>query len=68
MRKSVSWLSLLLCFLLSVPVVSKGSDNSLADQIISLEREALKRWIHADPQGYLDLYSSEITYFDPFRE
>ena len=68
MRKSVSWLSLLLCLLLSVPVVSKSSDNSLADQIISLERQALNRWIHGDPQGYLDLYSPEITYFDPFRE
>ena len=36
--------------------------------IISLERSALDRWIHADPDGYLSLYDKNATYFDPFRE
>jgi uncharacterized protein (TIGR02246 family) len=36
--------------------------------IISLERAALDRWITADPDGYLSLYASDATYFDPFRE
>jgi ketosteroid isomerase-like protein len=40
---------------------------SVAEQIISLERSALDRWIRADPDGYLDLYTNDATYFDPFR-
>jgi ketosteroid isomerase-like protein len=36
--------------------------------IISLERSALDRWIRADPDGYLSLYATNATYFDPFRE
>ena len=38
----------------------------LKDHIISLEREALDRWITGDPDGYLRLYAEEATYFDPF--
>jgi ketosteroid isomerase-like protein len=40
----------------------------VAEHIISLERAALDRWISADPDGYLTLYSRDATYFDPFRE
>ena len=40
----------------------------VAQHIISLERAALDRWIHADPDGYLNLYAGDATYFDPFRE
>lgn len=36
--------------------------------IISLERAALDRWIHADPDGYLSIYADDATYFDPFRD
>jgi uncharacterized protein (TIGR02246 family) len=35
------------------------------DEIIALERAALDRWIKPDPQGYLDLFTPEVTYFDP---
>ena len=37
-------------------------------QIVSLERSALDRWIHADPDGYLTLYTKDASYFDPFGE
>ena len=40
----------------------------VAEHIISLERAALDRWISADPDGYLNLYAGEASYFDPFRE
>ena len=40
----------------------------VAQHIISLERSALDRWIHADPDGYLSLYAKDATYFDPFRD
>lgn len=45
-----------------------GSVDSLSEEIIALERSALDRWIMFDPQGYLDLYASEVTYFDPNQE
>jgi ketosteroid isomerase-like protein len=41
---------------------------NVAEQIISLERSALDRWIRADPDGYLGLYAKDATYFDPFAE
>jgi uncharacterized protein (TIGR02246 family) len=41
---------------------------SESEEIIALERSALDRWITFDPQGYLDLYAPEITYFDPSQE
>lgn len=37
------------------------------DAIIALERGALDRWGRGDPQGYVDVYAPEITYFDPFQ-
>jgi ketosteroid isomerase-like protein len=41
---------------------------NVAEHVISLERSALDRWIQADPDGYLELYADDATYFDPFRE
>jgi uncharacterized protein (TIGR02246 family) len=39
-----------------------------ADTVIALERGALDRWGRGDPSGYLELYSSDATYFDPMHE
>ena len=39
----------------------------LLDELVALERSALDKWIRRDPQGYLDLYASDVTYFDPFQ-
>ncbi|MBI4907529.1 MAG: nuclear transport factor 2 family protein [Acidobacteria bacterium] len=36
--------------------------------IIAIEKSALDRWGKGDPQGYLETYAPEITYFDPARE
>jgi ketosteroid isomerase-like protein len=38
------------------------------DTIIALERGALDRWGRGDPQGHLDLYARDVTYFDPMRD
>ena len=43
---------------------TQGTDN-VSTQIIAMERAALDRWIKLDPQGYLDLYVTDLTYFDP---
>ena len=34
------------------------------DDIIALERAALDRWGAGDPQGFLETYAPQITYFD----
>jgi len=36
-----------------------------AEAIIALERAALDRWGHGDPEGFLETYAPEVTYFDP---
>ena len=36
-----------------------------ADQIVLLERDALDRWGRGDPGGFLGVYASGVTYFDP---
>ena len=36
-----------------------------ADQILTLERNALDRWGNGDPGGFLGVYASDISYFDP---
>jgi uncharacterized protein (TIGR02246 family) len=43
------------------------TDNS-SEEIIAMEKAALDRWGKGDPQGVLDIYAREITYFDPFQE
>jgi ketosteroid isomerase-like protein len=40
----------------------------LLEELVALERSALDRWVRVDPQGYLDLYAPEVTYFDPYTE
>jgi ketosteroid isomerase-like protein len=42
--------------------------DRLLEELVALERSALDRWIRLDPQGYLDIFASEVTYFDPFTE
>ena len=41
---------------------------SAADTIITLERAALDRWGRGDPQGYIETFARDVTYFDPFTE
>jgi ketosteroid isomerase-like protein len=37
----------------------------ITTEIIALERAALDRWGKGDPQGYIETYAGDITYFDP---
>ena len=41
---------------------------AILDELVSLERAALDLWVRRNPQGYLDLYAPDVTYFDPFGE
>jgi ketosteroid isomerase-like protein len=73
MRRAILWTVLFLtCGLVgscSAPT-QKGEDgvDRLREEIVALERSALDRWVTGDPQGYLDLYSPDVSYFDPQRE
>lgn len=52
----------------AAPVQREEATQPLVDELVALERGALDRWLKLDPKGYLDLYESEITYFDPQAE
>ena len=55
--------------ILGAPVMfGQQAKGSVADTIIGLELGALDRWGRGDPSGYLELYSSKATYFDPMQE
>jgi uncharacterized protein (TIGR02246 family) len=59
--------------ILSLPLVlltscTKPAAHGTSEEIIAMEKAALERWGKGDPQGVLDIYASEITYFDPFQE
>ncbi len=42
--------------------------ESIAATIIAMEKSALEEWNKGNPSGYLEIYSLDITYFDPFQE
>jgi ketosteroid isomerase-like protein len=58
--------SLLICALF--PVTHSDKDGYSPDMIIAMEKAALDRWGKGDPQGYLDIMDTDLTYFDPFQE
>lgn len=49
-------------------VLSSCQKAPAPEKIIALERTALDRWGKGDPQGYLETYAPDITYFDPARD
>jgi ketosteroid isomerase-like protein len=49
-------------------VFGQSADRQVTDTILGLERGALDRWSRGDPEGYLELYARDVTYFDPWRD
>lgn len=43
---------------------ARATDAAVADAVVSLERGALDRWGKGDPNGFLEIYAPEVTYFD----
>ena len=62
MRRAAALVCALLMATLSCGRAGNASDTG---RIIALERSALDRWGKGDPQGYLETYAAEVTYFDP---
>jgi ketosteroid isomerase-like protein len=44
------------------------SSTDVSAGIVALEKASLDRWGKGDPQGYIENFAPEITYFDPFTE
>ncbi len=44
------------------------SESEISEKIIEMERAALDRWGNGDPDGFLEISSPDVVYFDPFTE
>ena len=42
--------------------------DSVFNEVLARERSALNRWVTGNPDGYLEILATEVTYFDPYRE
>lgn len=40
----------------------------VTEKIVELERAGLERWSRGDPDGFLEISSPDVSYFDPFTE
>ena len=60
----IALVGLTLCGALVTVARARSADAAQADEVIALERGALDRWGKGDPQGFLETYAPEITYFD----
>ena len=61
----------LLIALLTIIVGSGAAstiEQSSDSDVIATERGALDRWIKGDPDGFLEIYADDVTYFDPSQE
>jgi len=58
--------SIIICALSSVAYGQRAGYSP--DTIIAMEKAALDRWGKGDPQGYLNIMDTDLTYFDPFQE
>jgi uncharacterized protein (TIGR02246 family) len=47
---------------------AEPASDRVLEELVTLERAALDRWITLNPDGYLELYAPEVTYFDPTTE
>ncbi len=45
-----------------------AGDGFSAETIIGIERSAIERWGKGDPQGFLEAYAPDVTYFAPSEE
>ena len=46
----------------------EAAEDYQPERIIAMERTALDRWGKGDPQGYLETFARDISYFDPTQE
>ena len=42
--------------------------DTVAEEIIAMEKAALNRWGKGDPDGFLEICTPDVVYFDPYLE
>jgi ketosteroid isomerase-like protein len=42
--------------------------DAVAEEIIAMEKAALNRWGKGDPDGFLEICTPDVVYFDPYLE
>jgi ketosteroid isomerase-like protein len=57
-----------LCLAVGIVYRARSADSAQAEEVILLERAALDRWGKGDPNGFLETYAPDITYFDVATE
>jgi ketosteroid isomerase-like protein len=62
------FLSAALLSMLTSASCSSDASGDVTPEIVALERASLDRWGRGDPQGYIENFAPEITYFDPAVE
>jgi ketosteroid isomerase-like protein len=50
------------------PETREGQTMSTEEEILAIERAAMMRWAKGDPDGFLAIVDTGITYFDPFLD
>jgi ketosteroid isomerase-like protein len=45
-----------------------AAEPDVSGTIVALERAALERWGRGDPDGFLEISSEDVSYFDPFTD
>ncbi|WP_294143058.1 DUF4440 domain-containing protein [uncultured Sanguibacteroides sp.] len=45
-----------------------SGDEDIKATIMSLEKQALEQWNHGNPDGFIELSSDDVVYFDPALE
>jgi len=69
MKKSILFSSAILLAIASVFGQDKSkADDALTQKIIAIEKAALEMWNKGNPDGYLNIYANDYTYFDPYLE
>lgn len=48
------------------PTLRHTAVDPVTEELVALERGALDRWGHGDPQGYISIMEPGITFFDPW--
>ena len=47
---------------------SSSNNEDIKATIITLEKQALEQWNNGNPNGFIDLSSDDVVYFDPALE
>jgi len=48
--------------------LAEQASQAVLEELLTIERAALDRWLRFDPEGYLGVFAPDISYFDPTAE